>query len=104
MGTYDVNFHDTGLIPINASPTERAANLSFKALSHTSLVVPMATTNLFSDPSFKDGTLVWASLAVLPSPYARRGPIFTESVYGVSGIDVVFPYAIIRLYYSGGVS
>jgi xylose isomerase len=57
VGAYGVNFHDNDLIPIDATPAE--ANLirkSFRAaLSQTGLVVPMATTNLFSDPIFKDG-------------------------------------------------
>ena len=57
VGAYGVNFHDNDLIPINASPTEAGAiKKSFrKALDDTGLVVPMATTNLFSDPAFKDG-------------------------------------------------
>jgi xylose isomerase len=56
-GAYGVNFHDDDLIPIDATPAERDAILkSFKkALTDTGLVVPMATTNLFSDPTFKDG-------------------------------------------------
>ncbi|MBU0491111.1 MAG: xylose isomerase [Chloroflexi bacterium] len=57
VGAYGVNLHDNDLIPIDAAPAERAAILkSFnKALADTGLVVPMATTNLFSDPAFKDG-------------------------------------------------
>jgi len=57
VGAYGVNFHDDDLIPIDATPAERDAILkSFKkALTDTGLVVPMATTNLFSDPTFKDG-------------------------------------------------
>ena len=57
VGAYGVNFHDNDLIPIDASPTEtKEIKRSFhKALSETGLVVPMATTNLFSDPVFKDG-------------------------------------------------
>jgi xylose isomerase len=57
VGAYGVNFHDNDLIPIDATPAERDAILkSFKkALADTGLVVPMATTNLFSDPVFKDG-------------------------------------------------
>jgi xylose isomerase len=56
-GAYGVNFHDDDLIPIDATPAERDEILkSFKkALTDTGLVVPMATTNLFSDPTFKDG-------------------------------------------------
>ncbi len=57
VGAYGVNFHDNDLIPIDAAPAERQAILkAFKrALADTGLVVPMATTNLFADPVFKDG-------------------------------------------------
>ena len=57
VGAYGVNFHDNDLIPIDATPAEaEAIKKEFrKALSDTGLVVPMATTNLFSDPIFKDG-------------------------------------------------
>jgi xylose isomerase len=57
VGAYGVNFHDNDLIPFDATPSEREQILaSFKrALSETGLVVPMATTNLFSNPIFKDG-------------------------------------------------
>ncbi len=56
-GVYGVNFHDNDLIPIDA--TEAEANQikrDFKkALRRHGLKVPMATTNLFGDPVFKDG-------------------------------------------------
>jgi xylose isomerase len=57
VGAYGVNFHDNDLIPIDATPAEEAAiKKDFrKALADTGLVVPMATTNLFGDPIFKDG-------------------------------------------------
>jgi len=57
VGAYGVNFHDNDLIPIDATPAERAQILKEfrQALADTGLVVPMATTNLFSDPIFKDG-------------------------------------------------
>ncbi len=57
VGAYGVNFHDNDLIPIDATPAEAdAIKKDFrKALADTGLVVPMATTNLFSDPIFKDG-------------------------------------------------
>jgi len=57
VGAYGVNFHDNDLIPIDATPAEEAAiKRDFrKALDDTGLVVPMATTNLFGDPIFKDG-------------------------------------------------
>lgn len=57
VGAYGVNFHDNDLIPIDAGESEAAAiKKDFKkALKDNGLVVPMATTNLFSDPVFKDG-------------------------------------------------
>jgi len=57
VGAYGVNFHDNDLIPVDATPAEAVAiKKDFrKALNDTGLVVPMATTNLFGDPIFKDG-------------------------------------------------
>jgi xylose isomerase len=57
VGAYGVNFHDNDLIPIDATSAERDRIVrDFKsALDETGMVVPMATTNLFSDPIFKDG-------------------------------------------------
>jgi xylose isomerase len=57
VGAYGVNFHDNDLIPIDATAAEaEEIKKSFrKALDETGLVVPMATTNLFYDPVFKDG-------------------------------------------------
>jgi xylose isomerase len=57
VGAWGVNFHDNDLVPIDATPAERDSIVrEFKtALSQTGLCVPMATTNLFTDPVFKDG-------------------------------------------------
>ncbi len=57
VGAYGVNFHDNDLIPIDATPAERDQILKEfkKALDETGVKVPMATTNLFGDPAFKDG-------------------------------------------------
>jgi xylose isomerase len=57
VGAYGVNFHDNDLIPIDATPAEaEAIKKDFrKALDDTGLIVPMATTDLFHDPIFKDG-------------------------------------------------
>jgi xylose isomerase len=57
VGAWGVNFHDNDLIPIDATPAERDAILKeFKqALADTGVVVPMATTDLFKEPIFKDG-------------------------------------------------
>jgi len=56
-GVYGVNLHDNDLIPIDATAAERDEIMrDFKAaLAATGIVVPMATTNLFADPAFKDG-------------------------------------------------
>ncbi len=56
-GAYGVNLHDNDLVPIDASAGERDHIVrEFKrALEETGLVVPMATTNLFTAPVFKDG-------------------------------------------------
>ncbi len=57
LGAYGVNFHDNDLIPIDATAAERDRIVSEfkKALDDTGMKVPMATTNLFYDPVFKDG-------------------------------------------------
>lgn len=57
VGAWGVNLHDNDLVPIDATPAERDNIVrDFKqALNDTGLVVPMATTNLFSDPAFRDG-------------------------------------------------
>jgi xylose isomerase len=57
VGAYGVNFHDNDLVPFDATPAERDQIVKDfkKALDETGLVVPMATTNLFSNPAFKDG-------------------------------------------------
>ncbi|HMK08095.1 MAG TPA: xylose isomerase [Anaerolineales bacterium] len=57
VGAWGVNLHDNDLVPIDATPAERDRLVrEFKrALADTGLVVPMATTNLFTDPVFKDG-------------------------------------------------
>ena len=57
LGAYGVNLHDNDLIPIDATPAERdriVRDLK-QALDETGMKVPMATTNLFYDPVFKDG-------------------------------------------------
>ncbi len=57
VGAYGVNLHDNDLVPIDATKAERDRIVADfkKALEETGLVVPMATTNLFGDPAFKDG-------------------------------------------------
>ncbi|MBA2326146.1 MAG: xylose isomerase [Actinobacteria bacterium] len=57
LGAYGVNFHDDDLVPPGSSGAEREAILKRfrRALDDTGMKVPMATTNLFSQPVFKDG-------------------------------------------------
>src|SRR5919107_707247 len=57
LGAYGVNLHDNDLVPIDANAGERDRIVrEFKqALDDTGMKVPMATTNLFYDPVFKDG-------------------------------------------------
>jgi xylose isomerase len=57
LGAFGVNFHDNDLVPIDATAAERDRIVrDFRqALDGTGMTVPMATTNLFTDPVFKDG-------------------------------------------------
>ena len=57
VGAWGVNLHDNDLIPFGASSAERDRIVAeFRAaLDATGLCVPMATTNLFSHPVFRDG-------------------------------------------------
>lgn len=56
-GAYGVNFHDDDLVPPGSTPQQREGIVKrFRAaLDETGLKVPMATTNLFSRPIFKEG-------------------------------------------------
>ena len=66
LGAYGVNLHDNDLVPIDASARERNSIVKkFKrTLKNTGMRVPMATTNLFSDPVFKDGAFTSADARV----------------------------------------
>jgi xylose isomerase len=57
LGAYGVTFHDDDLIPFGSDDAVRAERIGrFRtALDETGLRVPMATTNLFTHPVFKDG-------------------------------------------------
>ena len=57
LGAYGVNLHDNDLVPIDASPElrDRIVHEFKQALDDHGMKVPMATTNLFFDPVFKDG-------------------------------------------------
>lgn len=66
LGAYGVNLHDNDLVPAGASAAERDRIVrDFKAaLDATGLRVPMATTNLFTDPVFRDGAFTSADARV----------------------------------------
>ncbi|HEX2778670.1 MAG TPA: xylose isomerase [Gemmatimonadaceae bacterium] len=57
LGAYGVNLHDEDLVPRDASSAERDRIVrDFRnALAQSGMKVPMATTNLFTDPAFRDG-------------------------------------------------
>jgi xylose isomerase len=57
LGAYGINLHDNDLVPRDASASDRDRIVrEFKAaLSASGMTVPMATTNLFGDPVFRDG-------------------------------------------------
>ncbi|MBB5871761.1 xylose isomerase [Allocatelliglobosispora scoriae] len=57
LGASGVTFHDDDLVPFGSGDAEREAIIDRfrKALAETGLTVPMATTNLFTHPIFKDG-------------------------------------------------
>ncbi|HEY2805779.1 MAG TPA: xylose isomerase [Gemmatimonadales bacterium] len=57
LGAYGVNLHDDDLMPpgSSAADRDRIVREFLAALEATGMKVPMATTNLFSDPVFRDG-------------------------------------------------
>ncbi|MFB1044872.1 xylose isomerase [Streptomyces chrestomyceticus] len=57
LGAYGITFHDDDLIPFGSGDVAREASVKRfrQALDATGLTVPMATTNLFTHPVFKDG-------------------------------------------------
>ncbi|CAM4221953.1 xylose isomerase [Deinococcus marmoris] len=66
LGASGINLHDNDLVPIDATAAERDRIVSDlkAALAETGLKVPMATTNLFGDPAFKDGAFTSADRRV----------------------------------------
>jgi len=68
LGVYGVNFHDSDLVPEGSAPAERDAIVKRfrRALDETGLRVPMATTNLFSLPVFREGAFT------ANDPHVRR--------------------------------
>lgn len=57
LGAWGITFHDDDLVPFGSAESERGNAIArFRgALAETGMVVPMATTNTFSHPVFKDG-------------------------------------------------
>jgi xylose isomerase len=57
LGAFGVTFHDDDLIPFGADGDQRERHVKRfrEALEVTGLVVPMATTNTFTHPVFRDG-------------------------------------------------
>jgi len=57
LGAYGITFHDDDLIPFGSDDAAREDRIKrFRAaLEQTGLIVPMATTNTFTHPVFKEG-------------------------------------------------
>ncbi len=57
LGAYGMTFHDNDLFPFGCSAAERSRAIAGlkKALEATGMKIPMITTDLFSQPVFKDG-------------------------------------------------
>jgi xylose isomerase len=57
LGAFGVNLHDDDLVPRGSSAADRDRIVRDfkKALADSGMRVPMATTNLFGDPVFRDG-------------------------------------------------
>ncbi|HET9369236.1 MAG TPA: xylose isomerase [Vicinamibacterales bacterium] len=66
VGAWGVNLHDNDLVPIDATASgrDRIVREFKQALGEHGLVVPMATTNLFTDPVFRDGAFTAHDAAV----------------------------------------
>ena len=66
IGAWGVCLHANALVPIDATSAERDRIVrDFRAaLDAAGLAVPMATTNLFADPIFRDGAFTSADAAV----------------------------------------
>ena len=57
LGAWGITFHDDDLIPFGSDDAAREGQIAAyrKAMADTGLVTPMVTTNLFTQPVFKDG-------------------------------------------------
>ena len=80
IGAWGVTFHDDDLIPFGSDDGAREAAIKrFRAaLDETGMVVEMMTTNLFSQPVFKEGAFTANDRSVRRSlagrPGGARGP------------------------------
>ncbi len=66
LGAWGINLHDNDLVPFDATAQERDQIVArFKGtLADHGMVVPMATTNLFTHPVFRDGAFTASDAAV----------------------------------------
>jgi xylose isomerase len=73
LGAYGVSLHDNDLVPYGASAAERDRIVGrfTDALGRTGMRVPMATTNLFTHPAFKDGAFTSNDRAVRRAAIAK---------------------------------
>ncbi|MBG6056842.1 xylose isomerase [Cryobacterium sp. MP_M5] len=57
IGAYGLTFHDNDLFPFGCAEEKRQSQIDRvkQACADTGLIIPMITTNLFSEPVFKDG-------------------------------------------------
>jgi xylose isomerase len=84
LGAYGVSFHDDDLVPPGSSSAERdgVVRRFRQALDASGVVVPMATTNLFWHPVFKDGAFT------ANDPAVRRYAI-TKAMRGIDlGVEL----------------
>ncbi len=88
VGAWGVNLHDNDLIPIDATAAERDRIVAeFKrVMDETGLVCPMATTNLFFDPAFKDGAFTSNDPAV--RAYALQKTMSSMDLGAVLGAEI----------------
>ena len=88
VGAWGVNLHDNDLVPIDATPAERDKIVrDFKAaMAERGIVCPMATTNLFADPAFKDGAFTSNDPAV--RAYALQKTMLSMDLGAELGADV----------------
>ena len=73
LGAYGLTFHDDDLFAFGSTDAERQKQIDRlkQALADTGLIVPMITTNLFSQPVFKDGGFTSNDRGVRRSRCAR---------------------------------